>query len=902
MTSTATGSAGLVAVVNALLPVGTHVLTVGVGKQYATVAAAINASRDGDVIRVDAGAYTNDFATITHKITIEGMGGMVRMVATIPPPNNKGIFVVDNDVTIKNLSFSGAAISAANGGNAAGIRYEGGQMVLINDAFIGNQNGVMGNPVIAGLTNSVTIDHSLFSGNGSGTGYTHNLYIGAVSKLTAINSIFEKAVVGHEFKSRALVNDIENNIFRDGPTGTASYSIDLPNGGVDLVQNNLIEKGPLSQQVNMIHFGGEGTPYAGSSLTVAGNSFVNDRTSGTVAVFNQTSIPVAISSNQFTAITAAHIASGPAIEQNNTTGTGALLPNATILSATTTVLPPNGSGPDTSAYGLTTVVNTALPAGTHVLTVGIGKTYATVAAAVNASHDGDVIRVDTGTYTNDFATITHKITIEGMGGMVKMVATIPPPNSKGIFVVDNDVTIKNLSFSGAAISAANGGNGAGIRYEGGQMVLINDAFIGNQNGVMGNPVITGLTNTVTIDHSLFSANGSGSGNTHNLYIGAVASLKATNSIFEKAVVGHDLKSRALVNDLENNVFRDGSTGTASYDIDLPNGGVDLIKNNIIEKGPNAQQGNMIHFGGEGTPYAGSSLTVTGNSFFNDRTSATVGVFNQTTISATVTGNQFTQISAANIATGPAAETGNTLIFTDTLTHAVTLNGAVQAVQGGAGHLTVTAAASHVTATGGAGGMDYTETGSATANQITTRAGSVNTLHIQGSDQVDSEGTDTLYGGNATVGVVQITAGAGVLNFIGGSGAAVIVGVGSQLHLTGGSGSLTASGGIGATSFTAGSGTTDLTLNPAGGVVTFGPGSTTVHEASLGVGVLFDFVAGKGGAADVVNGFRVGIDKLALVGGVAVQSQSVSGGSANLLLTDGTRLQLAGVTDTTHLFG
>ena len=109
-------------------------------------------------------------------------------------------------------------------------------------------------------------------------------------------------------------------------------------------------------------------------------------------------------------------------------------------------------------------MNTALPAGTHVLTVGIGKTFATVAAAVNASHDGDVIRVDAGTYTNDFATITHKITIEGMGGMVKMVATIPPPNSKGIFVVDNDVTIKNLSFSGAAISAANGGNGAGIAF------------------------------------------------------------------------------------------------------------------------------------------------------------------------------------------------------------------------------------------------------------------------------------------------------------------------------------------------------------------------------------------------------------------------------------------------------
>ncbi len=301
---------------------GGATLTVGVGKEFTTVSAAIAASHDGDRILVDAGTYTNDFSYIAHKITIEGVGGMVNMVATVAPPNSKGIFVVDNDVTIKNMTFSGVAISAALGGNGAGIRYEGGQMVLINDAFIGNQNGVMGVPVIAGLTNTVTIDHCVFSGNGSGTGFTHNLYIGDVDSLTATNSIFQNAVVGHEFKSRALVNTIENNIFSDGPSGTASYSIDLPNGGVALIQNNVIERGPMAQQVNMIHFGGEGIPYAGSSLTVTGNSFVNDRTSATIGVFNQTTVSAVITGNSFSGISAAHIAAGPATETNNTDGAG----------------------------------------------------------------------------------------------------------------------------------------------------------------------------------------------------------------------------------------------------------------------------------------------------------------------------------------------------------------------------------------------------------------------------------------------------------------------------------------------------------------------------------------------------------------------------------------------------
>ena len=63
------------------------VLAVGQGRRFATVAAAVAASRDGDVVAVDAGTYTNDFSTINTRITLQGVGGMVRMVATVPPPN-----------------------------------------------------------------------------------------------------------------------------------------------------------------------------------------------------------------------------------------------------------------------------------------------------------------------------------------------------------------------------------------------------------------------------------------------------------------------------------------------------------------------------------------------------------------------------------------------------------------------------------------------------------------------------------------------------------------------------------------------------------------------------------------------------------------------------------------------
>src|SRR3954447_16934479 len=215
-------------------------LTVGVGQQYKTLASAIAASHDGDVLQVKAGTYTNDFAEITHKITIEGVGGMVNLVASGQIPNGKAILITDTDVTLDHIAFSGATV---RDGNGAGIRYQGGNLTIKNSYFHNNQNGILG---AAAANGTISIKTSEFGHNGSGTGQTHNIYIGAIKDLTVDSSYFHDAVVGHEIKSRAASTTITNSRIVDGRTGTASYSIDLPNGG-KTIANNTIEQGPASQ-------------------------------------------------------------------------------------------------------------------------------------------------------------------------------------------------------------------------------------------------------------------------------------------------------------------------------------------------------------------------------------------------------------------------------------------------------------------------------------------------------------------------------------------------------------------------------------------------------------------------------------------------------------------------------
>jgi hypothetical protein len=281
------------------------------------------------------------------------------------------------------------------------------------------------------------------------------------------------------------------------------------------------------------------------------------------------------------------------------------------------------------------------PAEATVLNVGAGQTYGTIADAVAAASAGDTIDVHTGTYTDQSAIINVPLTIQGVGGMPVFTATTNISNGKGFLVVNASTTIGNIEFRNAQVAD---GNGAGIRYQAGNLIVVNSSFIGNQDGILATPTVNG-TGSLLVINSLFQNNGAASGSEsgfdHALYATQLASVTVENSNFQGTQVGHDIKSRAAITVVTGNILDDGVTGSTSYAIDVPNGGIATIIGNTITQGPNTQNRRMIAYAAEGVTYADNVLDVRGNTFLNSLPLGAVGVANFATgVVAQVSCNAF----------------------------------------------------------------------------------------------------------------------------------------------------------------------------------------------------------------------------------------------------------------------
>lgn len=285
------------------------ILNVGATESYKTISSAVTAAHSGDTIRIDAGNYSAHDVMLNKDLTITAAGNGP-VVISQGGALQKGMFISGSSSTTPNITVQGLTFQNATdpSGNGTGIRYQSGNLTLIGDTFRNSQDGILATPFKQN-TGTIIVQGSTFDHNGMSTGLGHNLYIDGVADFVMTNSVSENAVVGHELKSRAFNNDIENNLIMDGPTGTSSYSIDIPNGGNTIIQGNTIEQGPKSQNPMMIAYGEEGNLHPGS-LTVTGNVLLNDLSRGK-GIWNHTSTPATVSDNQTWGLTSSTLLTGP---------------------------------------------------------------------------------------------------------------------------------------------------------------------------------------------------------------------------------------------------------------------------------------------------------------------------------------------------------------------------------------------------------------------------------------------------------------------------------------------------------------------------------------------------------------------------------------------------------------
>ena len=257
-----------------------RIISVGPMARIHTIATAAALARNGDTIEIAAGDYPQDVVIWTHdNLTIRGVndknGGRVRLLAKGASAEQKAIWVVrGGKILIENIEFSGARVPDKNG---AGIRFEEGDLTIRHCRFFDNENGLL---TAADPAATLTIEHSEFGHNGAGEGYSHNLYVGAIKKLTVTGSYFHHAIVGHLLKSRARENHILYNRLTDETDGRASYELEFPNGGMAYVIGNIIEQSATTENPTLISFGAEGYKGAKNALYLINNTLVNHRPEG----------------------------------------------------------------------------------------------------------------------------------------------------------------------------------------------------------------------------------------------------------------------------------------------------------------------------------------------------------------------------------------------------------------------------------------------------------------------------------------------------------------------------------------------------------------------------------------------------------------------------------------------
>jgi hypothetical protein len=259
----------------------------------------------------------------------------------------------------------------------------------------------------------------------------------------------------------------------------------------------------------------------------------------------------------------------------------------------------------------TTLVLCAQAGSAETLIVGPEPPSLSLQDALAQAKDGDTVALLPGRYKVQAGVITQKqLTLRALAERPVLLAEGRVAARKAMLVVrGGDVTIEGIEFRGARADDA---NGAGIRHESGKLTVRDCLFFDNETGILtGNDAEAELV----VEDSEFGLAPRVEGGLHHLLsVGRIGRFSLRGSRFHSGFEGHLIKSRARENLITYNLIVDGEEGRASYQIDLPNGGLAWVIGNVIGQGTQAQNPVMLAYGSEGSTWPKNGLYLSHNSF------------------------------------------------------------------------------------------------------------------------------------------------------------------------------------------------------------------------------------------------------------------------------------------------
>jgi hypothetical protein len=157
-------------------------------------------------------------------------------------------------------------------GNGAGIRLEGGDLIVMNTMFRNSESGILSGD---DRKSSIRVEHSTFAGLGRcdrGLDCAHSIYIGEYGSLSVVRTRFEQGRGGHYVKSRAPRIEVLESSFDDTAGTATNYMIDLSAGATGTIARNIFVQGKDKENYSaFIMVAAEGDTNSSDGLNVADN-------------------------------------------------------------------------------------------------------------------------------------------------------------------------------------------------------------------------------------------------------------------------------------------------------------------------------------------------------------------------------------------------------------------------------------------------------------------------------------------------------------------------------------------------------------------------------------------------------------------------------------------------------